>query len=683
MEYLEGETLDDRLLRGPLVPDELMRLGSEISAGLESAHRAGLVHRDLKPANVMLTPTGAKILDFGLARGVAGDPGESDPEAPTELALTSEGMIVGTTPYMAPEQLHGEPADTRTDVWALGCILFEMATGTRPFTGPTRASVIGSIVGMDPGPPSRKRSQLPEGLDGVVMGCLEKDPERRWQSTSEVREGLEAVGLAPEQAVGDAADDSEARQRGKTVVVLPFANRSPDPENEYFSDGLTEEVISDLASVDALRVISRNSAMALKGTSKGTADLAEELGVTHLVTGAVRRVGDALRVTAELVEAATDVPIWTEKYTGTAADVFAIQEEISQKIVAALEVRLTASEVDQVTERAIEDPVAFDCYLRARQQMYLWTPEASRRALKLVDDALAIVGDNALLLATKGQIHWIAANALLGTADEALEFAELCADRAIELDPGTARGVFVRGLAQGARGDVEGALESLMQAHLREPGDANISVELCRFANAAGLRNQGSLIDDLVKVDPLTPVTHLVVSTYSSVNGRFEEGAAAARRAAEMTPGASLFHGIAAWQIAEAGYLEEAVGMLERIGSSLGEGLARSWALFSKAAMERDAEAALPHLTQEMERSIGDHLAHMIVQGLALLGLQPEAVRWSAIAVKAGFINYPCLAVHDPFLAQVRQTPDFQRLLADLRPRWEAAVEWESEQGWT
>jgi hypothetical protein len=172
-----------------------------------------------------------------------------------------------------------------------------------------------------------------------------------------------------------------------------------------------------------------------------------------------------------------------------------------------------------------------------------------------------------------------------------------------------------------------------------------------------------------------------VVSTYNSVNGRFETGATAARLAAEMTPGASLFHGIAAWQIAEAGGLEEAAQMLERIGSSLGESMAGSWARFSRAAMEGDLEAAKSHLLPEMERSISDHFAHMIVQGLALLRQEEAAVRWTGIAIDSGFINYPCLAEHDPFLAEVRQAPAFQRLMEELRPRWEAVVEWERGKG--
>src|SRR5262249_32191054 len=210
------------------------------------------------------------------------------------------------------------------------------------------------------------------------------------------------------------------------IVVLPFVNRSPDPDNEYFSDGLTEEIISDLSNIQALRVISRNSSMALKGTNRDTISISNELGVSHIVSGSVRRAGDDLSVTDELIDVTSDTPLWTEKYAGTMANVFGIQEEISQKIVAALRVRLSDAEEQQAANRPIQDTVAYDCYLRARQEIYRWTPGALDRASILVDQALGIVGENSLLLATKGQILWTKVNAMIDPDVRHLDEAEDC-----------------------------------------------------------------------------------------------------------------------------------------------------------------------------------------------------------------------------------------------------------------
>jgi TolB-like protein len=267
---------------------------------------------------------------------------------------------------MSPEQAAGErDIDARSDVYALGCLTYEMLAGDPPFVARSAAAVIARHM-TDTAPPiTTVRRNVSGAVATAVARALNKAPSDRYASAGAFAAGLRA----------DGGGEAEAQP---IIVVLPFVNRSQDPDNEYFSDGLTEEVIADLSKVSALRVISRNSAMTLKGTTKDTPTLAKELGVSHVVTGSVRRAGDALRVTAELVEARTDAPVWSEKYAGTMEDVFGIQEEIARKIVAALRMTLTETEARQVAERPIENPLAYDCYLRARQQMYSWTPDASQ-----------------------------------------------------------------------------------------------------------------------------------------------------------------------------------------------------------------------------------------------------------------------------------------------------------------
>ena len=392
MPYIEGQTLQQRLEEERrLNVEEAVRIASDVAEALQAAHDAGVIHRDVKPANILLSRGRALVADFGIARVAASGADR----------ITQTGMSIGTAGYMSPEQAIGErDVDHRADVYSLGCVLYEMLAGELPYSAPTLMGML-TRQATEPVPSVRKvRPEVPGSLDRAVARALATDRAGRFATVSAF-----AAAFA-----GDSTVSLDTREQPKAVVILPFVNRSGDAENEYFSDGLTEEVIADLSGIPVLRVISRNSAMALKGTTKDTTTLARELHVSHLVTGAVRRAGNALRVTAELVDAATDSPIWSDKYSGTVEDVFGIQEEISRKIVAALQVTLTEAPTNGAHERPIDNVVAYDCYLRARRESYSWTPDSSRHAHRLIDEALTIVGDNPLLLATKGQLYYTEVN---------------------------------------------------------------------------------------------------------------------------------------------------------------------------------------------------------------------------------------------------------------------------------
>jgi adenylate cyclase len=457
------------------------------------------------------------------------------------------------------------------------------------------------------------------------------------------------------------------------VVVLPFVNRSPDSGNEYFSDGLTEEIITDLSRIDALRVISRNSSMALKGAGGDTRSIAKQLGVTHVVSGSVRRAGDALRVTAELIEASSDAPLWSEKYSGTVADVFGIQEEIALKIVSALKIKLTDSGEQRAVSRPIDNVVAYDCYMRARQEMYNWVPAAQDRANRLVDEALGIVGENSLLLATKGQIVWNKVNTMMDPDERHLDEAAECARRALALDPEDFLGIFLRGLVAGVRGETANALRDIYRAHLLRPGDPNVLAEMCRFAEASGVEG-GDYVKNLVAIDPLTPVTWIVVAFDNLCKGRIQEGLPGARRIIAMAPEVSMLHILAATTIAGAGLRGEAIELLEMAGKKLAGSIFGSWALFLRYALDGDASRCCAQMTPLLEKgaSFLDHNARTIADGYSLIGHNDEALRWIRIAMDRGFTNYPFLAKHDPLLANVRSDPRFPELMREVKTRWEA-----------
>jgi serine/threonine-protein kinase len=657
MPFVQGETLRAKLDREKqLSVDDALEITKVIAGALDYAHSRGVIHRDIKPENVLFQDGVPLVADFGIAVAVTTAGGDR---------LTETGLSLGTPAYMSPEQASGErDLDARSDVYALGCLTYEMLAGDPPFVARSPAAVIARHM-TDTAPPiTTVRRNVSGAVATAIARALSKAPADRPATAG-------AFAAALRSAPADSLNES------RLLVVLPFVNRSDDRENEYFSDGLTEEVISDLSNVRALRVISRNSAMTLKGTTKDTPTLAKELGVSHVVTGSVRRAGNALRVTAELVEAHTDKPIWSEKYSGTTEDVFGIQEEIARKIVAALRMSLTDNEARQVAARPIESPAAYDCYLRARHAMYSWAPDASTRGLRLVDDALAIVGDTPLLLATKAQLYWNEVNMNIAPSALRLPQATEHVERALAIDPGHALAVFVRGLVAGSQGRQEAALPDLYLAHEFWPGDANILAELCRFSNTAGLRHHGAFVDRITLIDPLTAISALVTSSYHWTGGRFAESVASCERACEMSNPASMFPIMAGAQLAVAGRRTEAAAILKKSADALeGTPLGRE-AAFLHYGLQGDHDRALPFAPPTDTAIQNEFAAMFTADAYAAIGRHDDAIRWVRNAVDHGFINYPFLAEYDPFFGALRGRAGFRQLLTEVKPRWEAVVAWE------
>ena len=424
MPFVEGKTLREYLLeKGRLPLDEALRIVKGVADALAFAHRRGVIHRDIKPENVLLQAGHPLVADFGIARALslAGD-----------MALTQTGMVVGTPSYMSPEQTVGDSTvDGRSDIYSLACLLFEALTGSPPFRGGTSADVARKRL-TEAAPRLRgSASDVPAAIDEAVAKALARDPGERFATAEAFAAALTPLAAMP----GLARDGAAAGTGTKGLVVLPFGNLSPDPENEFFADGLTEEVIADLSGISALRVISRTSAMRFKGTDKNLRTIARELNVRYVLEGSVRRAGSSLRVTAQLVDADTDSHVWAEKYSGSIDDVFAIQEEISRKIVKALRVQLTDTESRKVAERPIDNPAAYDCYLQAHHEMLRFTPDSLDRAQKLVDAGLAIIGENPLLLATRGMVSWYFVNFSIRPDERYLDEATSCAARALAQDP--------------------------------------------------------------------------------------------------------------------------------------------------------------------------------------------------------------------------------------------------------
>jgi non-specific serine/threonine protein kinase len=372
MELIAGRTLRELIPGGGIALDRLIEIGVELADALSAAHQRGVVHRDLKPANVMVTAGGrVKILDFGLAVVRRPEPSALDSLWSTDRQ--DDQVVVGTLHYMSPEQLRGQGVDPRTDLFSLGVILYQLATGRRPFDGETVASLAASIVTDIPAPPSRLRPELPRRLDEIVARCLEKDRALRVQSAGEVRDMLEGL-RRPGAGLGGG---------GTSIAVLPFADMSPDRDQAYFCEGIAEEILTALAPL--LRVASRTSAFQFKGMPLGSREIGRRLGVRHLLEGSVRKAGDRLRVTAELTDVEAGYCLWSERFDRDTKDVFAIQEEIARRIVEALRVTLSPSQSEALSRPGTADVEAYEYYLKGR----LYFTQFSRRGVQFAREMFA------------------------------------------------------------------------------------------------------------------------------------------------------------------------------------------------------------------------------------------------------------------------------------------------------
>jgi serine/threonine-protein kinase len=400
MEYIEGAPL-----RGPLPVEEAVRLAIQIALTLEAAHGKGVIHRDLKPGNILLAAAGIKILDFGLAKLTQ----REDEDA----TCTMTGAVRGTPAYMSPEQAEGKQVDNRSDVFSFGAVLYEMLTGRRAFNGNSKASVLSAVLRDDPAP----LEALP-ALEPIVMRCLAKKPAQRFQTMTEVRTALEQISAKPihQQA---------------SIAVLPFSSRSADKEDEYFSDGLTEEIINALAQIPDLNVTARTSSFAFRGKEQDIRRIAGMLDVRMILEGSVRRAGSRIRVTAELINATSGYHLWSERYDREIADVFAIQDEIAQAIAVALELKLSA------LERRGHTPSlsAYESFLKARYFLRKSTEESLSRCRDCLEQAIALDPQFALAHAELATyLIYLASRSLL-PAREALSQARAAAQQALRIDP--------------------------------------------------------------------------------------------------------------------------------------------------------------------------------------------------------------------------------------------------------
>jgi serine/threonine protein kinase/Flp pilus assembly protein TadD len=477
MAYYEGETLKKKIAQGLLAVDDSVNIARKIARGLSKAHGEGMVHRDIKPANLMMTNEGVvKIVDFGLAK-LAG-----------RTKVTKTGTTVGTLAYMSPEQTKGEEIDARSDIFSLGVVTYELLTGHLPFRGEHEAAVSYAVVNEDPIAPRVLRPAIPEALERVVMRCLEKDPEKRFQSAEEVAAELGKMrshGAKPKSrlgyrwwAIAGAAAivliagvlglsrwllGDRTPLNAKSIAVLPFKNLSDDPANEYFSDGITEDILTQLSKIADLTVVSRTSVMSYKNTEKKLREIGKELGVATILEGSVRRSDDRVRIVSQLIDAQSDKHLWAETYDRELADIFEIQSDVAGKIAAALEVKFSPKERERIKQRPTGDLAAYDYYLQGREYLRRYNRQDNERAIGLFHKALEIDPNYALAYAGiagaySQRVH------RFGFADAWVDSAIAVAEKALSIDPDLAEAHVALGNAYFSKGWFRKALEPYRRA---------------------------------------------------------------------------------------------------------------------------------------------------------------------------------------------------------------------------
>jgi len=401
MELLEGQTLGQMIGRQPFPMDQLLEAAIQMADALESAHAKGIVHRDIKPANVFVNPRGqVKILDFGLAK-IEGLRRPAIGAAASQLdtmaggnELTARGTAVGTVSYMSPEQARGQLTDARTDLFSLGTVLYQMATGTLPFPGDTSAVVFDAILNRDPVPLADAHPGVPPEFGRVLEKALEKDRNLRYQSATDLKTDLTRLKRDLESGRRRAADLADSRgaakQPEKSIAVLYFENLSGVKEDEYFRDGITEDIITELSKIRGLNIFSRPTVLAYRDRQVTPAQIGQQLRAAYVLAGSLRRAGNRLRINAQLVDTHTDFPLWSERYDREMKDIFEVQDEIARKIAEALRITLSPQEQEAIAAKPTDNLQAYDLYLRGKSYARRVTRQDLEFALQMLQNAVAI-----------------------------------------------------------------------------------------------------------------------------------------------------------------------------------------------------------------------------------------------------------------------------------------------------
>jgi serine/threonine protein kinase/Flp pilus assembly protein TadD len=656
MEYVSGGTLASRLSTGPLPVNEALLVGAAIADALDNAHRNGVLHRDLKPGNIVLTSDGnPKILDFGLAVLLSEDA--------VAGRITEPGLIVGSLPYMSPEQLYGEADDVRSDIYALGAMLFEMITGERPFAKDRAGALMFAIINTAPPRLRSLQPEVPEDLERIVAACLEKDPASRPQSAKVVAESLRRI----HDGVTSGSLPFRVSDAIRSIAVLPFRNVSNDPTQEYFADGMTEAVISDLARIKALRVISRTSAMKYKGTQLSVPEVARDLNVDAVLEGSALLIGNRVRVSIQLISARADTTLWADRYDRELQDVLALQSDLARTVAREIAIQLTPTEEARLTHRGSVNPEAHLEFLKSRQSFFSGAPDSlaagvrhARRAIELepqLAPAWAALADCLSFQAIRGMV----------AAGEAIPDAIAAAKKALDLDPSLAEGHAALGFVLSHTGDVAGGLRSLQKAVELNPGLTHAHNLLGRTLYAFERHDEAlAAMHKSMSLDPLSMIMYTGAGDAYYFARQYEKSVLHYRMALELDARFDGSHTGLARSLEALGRFDEARARYEEGRRLSGGALGPSLGLAHLAvAMGNHDEARRMLAEFEAARSTQVVSAWGIAVLHADLGDIDDAFEWLELALEEHSGGLIVLRVH-PRLDSIRSDPRYLPLVKRL-----------------
>jgi eukaryotic-like serine/threonine-protein kinase len=706
MEFVSGETLASKLKSGPLTEKQIVTFGEQIASALDCAHASTMVHRDLKPANTMISSSGqVKLLDFGLSLLL-----KSSAELAQEETITSGQSVCGTLPYMAPEQLRGESVDSRCDIYALGVVLYEMATGRRPFEAKSSPRMIDDILHNPAAPPQAINPRVGSGLTNIIFKCLEKDPENRYQSAKEIAVDLRRLTTQSTQNIvvpGRSSFPGFRERRGLSIIlltcallaltsvitvrrwatsrgiadnrfagahhinslaVLPLDNLSNEPAQEYFTDGMTEELIYALAKISELRVVSRTSVMQYKGVHKSAREIARELHVDGIVSGSVLHVANSkrVRITAELVDAATDHNVWTQAYERDVTDVFALQDEVARNIAQQIQVQLSPEdELRLASSRSIKAE-AHEAYLKGRYQWNKGMEQDYRQAKRYFERAAEIDPSYAAAYAGLADYYW-ATDELSPqvAAPKAAEYAR----KALATDGMSADAHATLGAIHFyADYDWPAAEEEFKRATKLSPSNANAHQTYSVFLTALG-RNDEALeeIRTAQQLNPLDPAARVTAGWAFYFARKYDEAIRECDKALELDVNFIAAHDCrASAYLAEREYAKAMAEYRLATADSGNDpvrlvGLARAYAVTGK---KREARQIL----QNIRAAAKDHYVppYFFAQINAALGQKDQALRWLNKAYEVRDFYLPQMKV-DNTLDPIRSDPRFTKLMSRMQ----------------
>jgi eukaryotic-like serine/threonine-protein kinase len=602
MEYIPGATLSERLVAGALPENEVLTLGVQVVAALEAAHEQGVVHRDLKPGNILVTPRGqAKVLDFGLAKLL-----RPESEISTADVMGTTVGAAGTLPYMSPEQLRGKAVDARTDIYALGVVFYEMATGRRPFEERLATAMTDDILHKPPPPPGRLKPELSPRLEEIILKCLEKDPENRYQSAKEIAVDLRRLSPSISVAVVQPSHAATIRRklvkvakiagaavavfvlfliglnvrklrerllgratlpRIESLAVLPLANLSNDPQQDYFADGMTEAVITNLARIRALRVISRTSVLQYKDVKKPLPEIARELGIEAAIEGSVQRLGDRVRITVELIYAPKDRLMWTETYDRDLRDVLALQNEIAQAIAGEIRIQLTPQEQAHLASAHPVNTQALEAYLKGR---FFWnkrTEEGFQRALEYFQEAIKIDGAYAQAYSGLSDTYTLLPDYDLLPPEKAYPRAKAAALKALELDETLAEAhTSLAAVLQDYDWDWLGTEREYKRAIELNPNYETAHQWYSSLLSSLGRHEEA--LAEIKKARELAPTSLRINTDMGWVlyeTRLYDDAIAKAQGTLELDPDFAPAHSLLGWAFLREGRYEEAITELQKV----------------------------------------------------------------------------------------------------------------------